>query len=428
MALTNAQMLEALHKADPKTLKNRYTPAQVAAAYNKTVGSKTPPAEKKTPPANGWNESKSEELKKLSQVKNPNEAQKAQIDNLKNMRNNKNAPADTTGTGGTTGTSGGTSGSTGTGSGEQKTNEPPPPSEGGEQSLDPNSPIGSAIANAANKPGIHGIIPDNDVNRLAAQTKLGEEFGNSVIKSQGLEGDFLGRVDTGPSAATLDATAKNKALADNAGNLTANEQEAIDRNRAALGGLNAQENTALREQGEAGLDSTMQTLMRKQASNNAASGIQGSAAGARYNPIYRDRMEQGRGLQRDVLVANIAEKARARQAFTDLVTGRADETFRRQGAANAAYSGDTKSNDAFTRAGQQGNIELGAREKATRVGTILGGVGTVGTALGGFSAEDFQKKAYEESLQAQKEAQQKELDFADRALKSQENIYKKLGK
>lgn len=42
MALTADQMLTALHKADPKTLKTRYTPEQLKAAYAKLTAGKAP--------------------------------------------------------------------------------------------------------------------------------------------------------------------------------------------------------------------------------------------------------------------------------------------------------------------------------------------------------------------------------------------------
>lgn len=282
---------------------------------------------------------------------------------------------------------------------------------------DPNN-TGAGLTNS----GTGASIDPKDLQMLKDQITLGTQFGNDLINQYGLNGQFLGRVNTDPSANTQAAIEAMKAQAQNAGNFTPLEQEAIDRDRAALAGLSAPENAALRENAQAGLDRTMQTLLRRQAMSNAGSGIQGNALSARYNPIYRDRADQQRGLERDLLIQNIQEKDAARQAFTNLVSNRVDAANQRQTTANTNLFGASSNADQFSRAGQLANQAAAGSEAATRVGTGLGAMGTVSGLLGGFRAEDFAQKGFTE---AQSEFQ-KALDANLKMNKDTQDLYNKI--
>jgi hypothetical protein len=256
---------------------------------------------------------------------------------------------------------------------------------------------GAETTSNINTPDINTVTPDEDIARLREELALGEQFGRGVIDDFGLSGDFLGRVSETASPEMLSAIARLRGQADTAGQLTPLELEAIERNRGALEGINAQENLALREGAESGLDRNLQGLLRRQNISNAQSGVLGPAVAARSNPLMRERIQAQRGLERDLLVQNIAEKAKARQAFTDLVTGRSDETFRRQSSANQALGTAQQASDIFTRGGQELNQQAKSQELGTRLGTLFGGIGATTGMLGGYRAEDFAGKGLDEA-------------------------------
>lgn len=281
---------------------------------------------------------------------------------------------------------------------------------------------GADITGNINTPDITTVTPDDQIAKLREELALGEQFGTGIIDKFGLGGDFLGRVSETASPEMLAAIARLKGQADTAGQLTPLEQEAIDKNRAALEGINAQENLALREQAEQGLDRTTQGLLRNQKISNAQSGVLGPAVAARNDPIVRERVQQQRGLERDLLVQNIAEKAKARQAFTDLVTGRSDETFRRQTSANQNLSTSQMSADLYGRGGQEINQQAKSQELGTRMGALFGGIGATTGLLGGYRAEDFAGKGLDEASRQFDEY----LKSVEKISKQQMNLQKEI--
>lgn len=256
---------------------------------------------------------------------------------------------------------------------------------------------GAPTTGNINTPDITTMTPDQRIALLREELGIGEQFGRGIIEDFGLGGDFLGRVSETASPEMLAAIARLKSQADTAGQLTPLEQEAIDRQRAALEGINAEENLALREGAESGLDRATAGLLRNQRAIDARSGVLGPAVAARSNPIMRERVQAQRGLERDLLVQNIAEKAKARQAFTDLVTGRSDETFRRQTSANQNLGTAQMSSDLFARGGQELNQQAKSQELGTRLGALFGGIGATTGMLSGYRAEDFAGKGLDEA-------------------------------
>src|SRR5690606_29308894 len=113
---------------------------------------------------------------------------------------------------------------------------------------------GADITSNINTPDITTLTPEQQIARLREELALGEQFGTGIIDKFGLGGDFLGRVSEQATPEMIAAIARLKSQADTAGQLTPLELEAIERNRNALEGINAQENLALREAAEAGLD------------------------------------------------------------------------------------------------------------------------------------------------------------------------------
>lgn len=124
-----------------------------------------------------------------------------------------------------------------------------------------------------------------------------------------------------------------------AGSPTTYEQEVIDRRRAGLDGLTAQENTALREQGQAGLDRAFQTNLRAGLAQNNLAGRQGGANSNLLRDLNLDSLQANRGLSRDILLANIDERNRRLNEYQDLATGLSNRAFDRRLQGNTALSG-----------------------------------------------------------------------------------------
>lgn len=88
-----------------------------------------------------------------------------------------------------------------------------------------------------------------------------------------------------------------------------------------LGGLTAPEMTALREQGQAEINRQLQTNMRNLGLQNAAQGLRGGAAMAPAVDFSRGALDARRNLERDLLLANVAERRNALQDFTNVSQG-----------------------------------------------------------------------------------------------------------
>jgi ribosomal protein S13 len=127
-----------------------------------------------------------------------------------------------------------------TGGGSQKPTDPPA------EDTPPPPPAVDGDLNAG-MPTDSGYFDPNNIGKLKDVLGYGEQLGNNIIDKFGLEGEFLGRIDEGPSQIAVDDLQRIRELAIASGNMTPLEQEAIDVNRNALQGLSSQENQALVE-------------------------------------------------------------------------------------------------------------------------------------------------------------------------------------
>ena len=94
----------------------------------------------------------------------------------------------------------------------------------------------------------------------------------------------------------------------NAGNVDPVLQEIMDRRKAGLEGLTAPELTALREQGNSGMNQAMQTAMRQANVGNLMANRSGNVQGAAMPGIAQARSLGQAQLERDILLANVAER------------------------------------------------------------------------------------------------------------------------
>lgn len=361
---SNDAMLRALHEKDPSTVNNRYSDADLKAAYDKTVRKISGPGSSGgTPPAGGGS-----------------------------------ASGGTQGGGGVDSSAGG-SGSTGT------------VDNGGGGSFDTTTA---------------GGIPQDYKDRFDQTIQLGTDYGNKLIDQLGLGGQFIPRVQEGPSDTYYNDLSNLRSLAGNAGNLSPLDNESLDVARAALPGLDAQENAALRSAAVADVDrqfgQAKQQLLRYQGGMFAP-----AQRAAQIAQLGGARVGAQRTLARDLLIQNIQEKKDARNAFTNLtqqVGSRADS--RVQNLQGLLQTGGQFA-DSLKSQGQQFNASSVGQEVAARTGALVGGVGAASSLLGGYKAEDFQMTALNEALAAKDKEIAAQKAISDSTLAAQERIMKALG-
>lgn len=366
MALTQAQMLKALHEADPSTLKKRYTPAQLQAAYSKKVASA--PAARTAPPAGPRVPVGGDDIQEAGGKK-------------------KKPPS----------------------SGPIVT---PPPLPTPPAPTPPPAPVEAGI-------------PDNYKQKFDETVGAGEEYGNHLIDTLGLKGEFLGRVSERASDSYYADLQNLRNRTSVAGDPTALDQEALGVARNALQGLNSQENQALRSAAVA--DVNRQFGTQQQALMRFQGGTQPTAQRtAQLAQLGGSRVDAQRSLARDLLIQNIQEKKDARNAFgslTQAVGSRADS--RTQNLSSLLQSGNQFA-DTLTQQGQQFNSGNQGAEIAARTGALVGGVGTASALYGGYQAQDFQAKALEDALAAKDKEIQATKDINKQTLEAQERIMKQL--
>lgn len=185
-------------------------------------------------------------------------------------------------------------------------------------------------------------MPHSKEERMAAaaerRTKsVGKELVSDVAKGQELFGkEFkegaLGRLDV---------------------ERTADVSDVIKRRRAGLEGLSAEENQALRERAGKGIERGTQTALRQLRGIQGARGVRGGSAVARQTGVLRAGIEAKAGVERDLFIANIAQKRQALGAFESSILGA----------------------EATERAGSIFNLEQRGRETAGRLTAGLGFAG-----------------------------------------------------
>lgn len=135
------------------------------------------------------------------------------------------------------------------------------------------------------------------------------------------------------------ALAQRQAEVDFARKTDPNLAAALERRRGGLEGLNAQENQALREQGTSALNRGFQSALRGVAQGRAGSGVSGPAAGLAFAPVTGQFLDAQRGLERDVLLANVDEKNRRLREFEGLAGDMQGRRFSQTQQALGGFEG-----------------------------------------------------------------------------------------
>lgn len=175
-----------------------------------------------------------------------------------------------------------------------------------------------------------------DIKRLKTQVKAGTGIANDLLGEIG----FLGRVDENPTWEMNDIlsrlknesyiggqTAEQIALANafdqeyaNSRNISPLMQESLDLARQGLGGLTAEENTAMNESLMRDADRAFQGGLRGVAGYRAGSGLAGNVGNPLAQRLVNDYTQQGYEAAQQTALKNIDVQNQRRGAFYDLST------------------------------------------------------------------------------------------------------------
>lgn len=143
-------------------------------------------------------------------------------------------------------------------------------------------------------------------------------------------------IDQNRSSEVNDILARRKAEADRAQTRDADAQALLETLQGGLGGLTSQENTWMRERGEQGLDRGLQTNLRSLAGVQRGSGVRGAAGQAGTLELLAERLMQGKNLERDIQLENIAVQDNRRNNYGSFLNNLlGTESANRMGTLNA---------------------------------------------------------------------------------------------
>ena len=204
-------------------------------------------------------------------------------------------------------------------------------------------------------PSVAGGGVNADVGRAAieADIKAGEEGLGANFK----EG-ALGRLDTERSADVKDI---------------------IERRRAGLEGISAEENQALRERGSQAIDRGSQTALRQLRGRQASSGVRGATAGAQQASVLQAGQAAKANVERDLLIKNIDAKRQGLSDFEGSVLG-AEE----RGQGKTLFNLEQKQRETFGRLSSGlGMAQLGVQERGSQRGVGIAQANAAAAGKGG---------------------------------------------
>jgi len=212
----------------------------------------------------------------------------------------------------------------------------------------------------------------------------------------GIEGEFLGRITdkfAGQGQAVLDNAAT---LQGTAGERSPEFTKALALQEAGLGGFSTTEEEAARERALESINAEFTTGLRSAAALNLGRNLRGGVAAQNFAPVLQTAISQRRGIENDIFLANVAERARRLTEFTGTTERESDRAFGQKVKANTAQAGVVQNaRDAATDI-QGLNIDLGGREIGARIAANATGLGL----LQDEKAERQRIKETEEALAA----------------------------
>jgi len=205
----------------------------------------------------------------------------------------------------------------------------------------------------------------------AKDAKLGDALGQKFLPNVDAIG---GLVDENRSDEMNSLLKRFEEQANTAGQRPEDIQAIIDKMQGGLGGLMADEQTAIREASQRELDRDLATQRRALASLQGASGVRGAAGGAQFRDLARERFRAQQQMEQDLQVQNIDIQNQRREYLSKFLGDQTQNEFER-GAEALRNFGDATTfarGDELNR--QLLNDEQMRRLAAGRAGLWFGGV------------------------------------------------------
>jgi len=145
----------------------------------------------------------------------------------------------------------------------------------------------------------------------------------------------------------------------------------------AEAGYTPQEREALGLNARTSINQTLNTGLRAAQAFNLNRGIRGGVAGAAFNPALIQAVTSRRGLENDIMLAEMAEKTRALSEFSGLVQNRDQNRTSNLLNIDTGKSNVVNTDRAYTSDVAKYNAEQAAKEIAARTARNATGLGIV---------------------------------------------------
>lgn len=218
---------------------------------------------------------------------------------------------------------------------------------------------------------VAGDIANQD---LTAGISIGDRLAPDVT-----DGEFLDRIDPAFNKAALDASLAN--FADQRERALTDSDEmkfALDSlKRRASEGFSLQEKEALQAETKAGINQQLQTGLRGAQAFNMGRNLRGNVSAAAFNPALMEATRARRGLENDIMLAELSEKARALTEFGGMTERRDQSRATNLLNIDNAVTGINQANDLLTTDINKFNAAQRAKEIAARTSKNAAGLGIV---------------------------------------------------
>lgn len=151
---------------------------------------------------------------------------------------------------------------------------------------------------------------------VAKGTKIGESVAPELFNGG------LDRLTTEYRPQVEDLMARTRAASEAAGTQSPEMALAVARMQAGLGGFTTPEEEAMRARALEGINAQFNAGMRSAAGLNLGRNLRGGVAAANFTPVLTQSIQQRRGLENDIMLQEVAEKARRLTEFSNTVSKR----------------------------------------------------------------------------------------------------------
>lgn len=195
-------------------------------------------------------------------------------------------------------------------------------------------------------------------------------------------------------------------------NLSPLELEALGLMRNSLAGYNAPEVQLMRDRALQALQGETATAMRAAQGMAARGGVRGAAGAAQTMGLLRGQQQASGNLERDLMIENVQETQRRKEAFSNLIRQTENARTDRSLAGQQLYGGMLSGEEAARTGREMYNATTGTNEALTQAGLTMGGLGTFTGTQAGQQAADLAQR----QLEFLAESQRRQDELANRYL------------